>query len=238
MKQVEIDPFQEELAKTYFAKDIVKEADPKATPPQPIRKKTGKIKHFFLAAAGMIALIAVLFIFNKVEIQVKISPTSKLKPPEAAVESKRIYLNKDGDFNRSIISNAIFYENATSESKWENGLVTLANETGSKKAVFGIDFTVSVNMLENSFCFYAKGKGGGEIIRISLKDIRNDICHSKIHKLQNSWQQFLIEIDGPLDNVDLNKITHIDFEINPNEEGILNPLTVYLKDMYIEKRGG
>lgn len=236
LKQSEPNQFQEELAKTYFSSSPSK--DNHFTQFQPTSKNK-KTQRFFLGILlGLIGLFfVVLFIFNRIEIDINILPSFKI-PSTENKNTDVIYLNKEGEVNREIIKDIVFYENSDIESKWGKDLILLSNEVGSKMAVLGINFNKPLDMKENLLRFYAKGKVGGEDLRISLRDDKNNFCHSKINQLGNSWQQFVIDIEQAKDFIDPERIIHIDFEVNPAGRQNSYRSSVYFKDITLIKREG
>ena len=235
LKQYDVNQFQEELAKTYFSTTPVKQNNFTGTKLPPQTPKTKKF--FFLSILGLAAIfIGILFWFNRLEVNVNVFPVSKSGIVENANYLDRLYLSKDGEPNRELIKNVMFYENADAKSSWKQGVIILANEISAKEAVLGIDFNNPVDMSEKLFYFYAKGKRGGEDLKVSLRDTKNNLCYSKINELQNSWQQFVVDLGQAGGIIDTRSITHIDFAINSSEKQNLGQSLAYFKDLYFTKR--
>lgn len=224
LNQPELNQFQEELAKTYFSPAPSKENH--LTKPTSERQKR---PHIFIGIILTLiaALVAALFILNKIEINIKVIPSSGINQLSDRQPPDIIYLSKNGELNTDVVKNIMFYENSDIESNWGKESILLSNEEGTKKAALGIDFTRPLNLKENLLYFYSRGKRGGEDLRICLKDANDNICYSKINELQNSWQQFIMNADQAKDYIDSENITHIDLEVNS---------TVYFKDFYLARR--
>lgn len=233
LKQPKLNHLQEELAKTYFSTKPAKENHYTQFQQKTDVKKTNKpLTGIILGLIGL--FIAAIFVFHRIEIYIKIFP-SLAGLTENKKDIDTTPFSKNGELNRELIKNIMFYENADTKSNWGNEFVVLANEIGSKKAALGINFNKPLDMTEGLLCFYAKGAAGGEKIRICLRDIKNNFCYSKIDELQNSWQQFIIKTEGAKEFIDTENITHVDFELNPEERADLNRSTIYFKDICITK---
>ncbi|NQU73683.1 MAG: hypothetical protein HQ547_03115 [Candidatus Omnitrophica bacterium] len=234
-KEPDTDQLHEELAKTYFSAASLNE-DHLTKPKLPVREK--KVKQFALGSIlGIIGLLIIaLLMFNKVEVTVNISPTVQSGPVSENQSPDRIYLSRGGELNRDVVKDIMFYGDADIKSGFKNEVFVLSCDANSRAAAMGIDFRDSIDMAENVFYFYAKSTQGQEELRISLRDVERNLCHSKINVLQDSWQRFVIDISQVRNLVDSKRITHIDFEINPKGKQGIARSAVYFKDMHFAKR--
>ncbi len=239
LKRVEVNQFQEELAKTYFSTGSSKEEY--SSQPKPAAKdKNNRNRNGLLLAIFLTLLIitSIAFLaFNRLTINVKITPV-----PNSGIDNSAytgiVPFNKNGELNNDLVKHVVFYENAGNESAWGKDITVLSNEDISKKAVLGIDFVKPISLKEKILCFLARGNSGGEEFRIALRDNENNICYSKISAIENGWQKFIVDGLTAQDFIDAEKINHIDFEVNPAEKIFLNSSTIYLKDMYLAKQEG
>ncbi|MCX5716072.1 MAG: hypothetical protein NTV07_04320 [Candidatus Omnitrophica bacterium] len=235
LKQADLNHFQEDLAKTYFS---TPHAKPQPQPKQPQETRAVNISRpwrFFWIAFSLllIGFTAVLFVLDKVEIDVRIIPALLSYNAQA----NTVFFDKKGEPNRDIIRETVFYENASAESSWGKKFVTLANDIGSKKAMLGIEFANPLNTKEGTFCFSAKGDRGGEEMRIILKDAANNFCYSKTNVLQDTWQLFAIDTAQAKDFIDTEKITYMNLELNPAEKN--GPRSkIYLKGLSLKNKQG
>lgn len=237
-KPIATNAFQEELAKTYFSSHTAKEE--RDSPSQQTFNIKKKNRTPFIILLAMICFfIAALFVFKRLEVAVKVAPLDSTRLAENSSAEDLIPMSKDGELNRDIIKNIMFYENANAQSKWGKEFILLSNELSSKKAILGIDFNRPINMGVYTFYFYTKGKLGGEHLKLALRDKKNQFCRTKINVLPNSWQRFSIDAENAREFIDPESVTHIDFEVNPEESGNLSRSTIYIKDVcFIKKEGG
>lgn len=235
LKEAQDFSFQEELAKTYFPSAPSKENYFTQSSLLSKDNKKSMSLIFPLGIAGIVLVVLVIFFaFNRVEI--KISPAYTSGTDTQANAGDVLYLAKDGELNRDLVENVVFYEDADANSGWKKGVVSLSNDINFKKAAFGMDFKKPVDMSQTLFFFNAKGKSGGEEFRIGLQDAHNNSCYSKINTLQNSWQSFQVDLGQVQGLVDPRSITHVDFTINPGERPNLSRTQAYFKDLYLTKR--
>ena len=235
LKQTEASQFQTELAKTYFAKSPSKTNH---FTQSGTNVKSRNLKQILtITTLGLLLiLIATAFIFNRFEIIVNIIPAMKSGFGNEYSSGNKTHLSKGGELNRGIIKDIMFYGGADVDSSWENGVFTLSTEAKSEEAILGIDFKNSIDMTEKVFCFYAKGKVGGEGLSVTLRDTERNLCYSRIDALQSSWQKFVIDISRAGDFIDPKNITYIDFKIKSEEQHVQVSSTAYFKDLYITKR--
>ncbi len=230
--------FQEELAKTYFSTFPSKENIYTASAPAPKPDNTKTKKILFGVTAGIILIfIAAFFIIQKNgSIQLS-SSDEKTDLPVSAADAGKAYLDKEGGINKDLLDNVIFYEGADSQSKWENGFVSLVNEKGAPHAAFGIDFKKPQDLGDNLFYFSAKGKSDGTILRIGIRDNKSSVCYATLGNMSDSWQRFAIDLlaQGEI-FINTGAVTHIDFEISPDKNRDSLTSSVYFKDMYLMKR--
>jgi|GEM_PF-6741798 hypothetical protein len=239
LKESEPNHFQEELAKTYFSSAPAPSKGTSLIGSHTANSEYKKRRTIFfgaIAAASLIVLAAGFLVFNRVVVNINIIPALGSDSMTGRNPSDIIYLNKDGELNTDLIKNIVFYENSNSENIWGKKFIILSNAIASKKAVLGIDFTEPLNLKDNLFCFYAKGRAGDEELRISLRDINGYSCNSKVNELEKPWQQFVVNVDDAADFIDPEKITHIDFEVNPLERQNPAVSKTYIKDLYLAKR--
>jgi len=234
-KEPDTDQLHEELAKTYFSAATLKEDQLTK-----LKSSAGekKIKQFALGSIlGIIGLLIIaLLVFHRVQVTVNINPVTRSAPVIQSQTLDRSHLSKGGELNRDVVKDIMFYGDADIKSGFKNEIFVLSCNTNSKAAMMGIDFRNPIDMTENLFRFYAKGTQGQEELRISLRDAERNPCHSKINILQNSWQQFVIDISQVRNLVDSRKITHIDFEIKPKGKQDIARSAVYFKDLHFAKR--
>lgn len=237
LKQSNETAYREELAKTYFS-TTPSTQDHFTQSAAPAQDKKTRIRlSGIIASLLAMSLIALIFMFiaaKKIEIDVKVVPAQS-NPFE---NGEVVYLDKNGEPNRDIINDAIFYDDADARSGWGKEYVTLANENGSKKATMSVRFNAPIDMSGESFCFLAKGKNGDEELMISLKDSKNNYCDSAVNTVQNEWTRFIIDAKQAGDFVDIANIAYIGFELNPKEKQFPNRSAVYLKEICIIKKGG
>lgn len=238
LKHSEPNKFQEELAKTYFFKNTSKENHFTQSQVLPKNKKIKTILLAVIIPLSVLFIAAALIFTNKLEINVSIYPHTKAVSEENVYDNNAIYLSKDGEYNKDAIKAIMFYDNASGESGWGKDFINLSNETGSKKAVLGIDFAGPQDMAERLLCFNVKGKAGGEKFRICFKDSENNICRSKINQLENSWQPFVIDMEQAENFINIKNVTRIDIELNPGEEQNISRSAIYFRDMRFTKREG
>lgn len=239
LKESESNPFREELAKTYFPTAPAPSKESSHVKSKSINLKDKKRQAVFFGAIAIVSLtvlVAGFLVFNRVVVNIDIIPSFQPGSITDKTPLDAIYLNKDGELNTDLIKNIVFYENSNSENIWGKRFIILSNAIPSKKAVLGIDFTGPLNLRDNLFCFYAKGRAGEEELRISLRDTNGYSCSSKINGLEKSWQQFVINAADAADFIDPEKITRIDFEVNPLEKQNLAISKTYIKDLYLAKR--
>lgn len=229
LKQPELNQFQEELAKTYFASFPSKKDNTVRPVISQKNKKTPIIVISLLL--GLIAgLLLTIYTLSVLVIKIKTAPQ--------AVET--ISLNQSGEMNRDVVKSALFYGNASSESSWGKSFVLITGEDPSKKSALGIDFTRPLNMAKYSLCFYARGEGGEGDFRVSFRDSKGNVCFSTIYLLQNPWQEFIVDLASAKNLIDIENITRLDIEINPLEkqwQGQGNFKT-YFKDINLIKERG
>lgn len=224
-KTPKFNQFQEELAKTYFSSPPPKEPDFNRSETAPRDMKMLQIiLTLIIGLAG--GCILSLFIFNMVEINIKVAPQAR--PSEIA-------FSQGGELNRNLVKDIMFYENADSESSWGKDIILLSNEKGSRKASLGINFNQPMDMKENQLTFFAKGDRGGEEFRISLKDSGSNLCYSKINELSNSWQQFIVNPNSARNLINVEGVAHLDFEVNPLAKQDSKRSRVYFRGVCLTK---
>lgn len=240
LKQPGASILQEELAKTYFSTTPPDDNYTQSTENLRIRRhKTLWVKVIAAAFAAVIILPAAVFLMlNRVLIRVEINPASGSAQANKIAGSEIVYLNNNGEINRDIIKDIIFYEHTGVESGWGKGLITLVNESNSARASLGINFASPVDLDKNLVSFYAKGKDGGEKFYIVFKDSNNNLCNSKTVELQPEWQKFVINTENTLDFINPKGISSINFNLNPNENHFLSRPILYLKEICLIRNGG
>lgn len=238
LRQLESNQFQEELAKTYFSNAPSKESHLTQSKPDLKYKNRNYLSLNTIIFGLSAAIIVLFFIFNRVAIEVKIIPSfaTKATNDTTTADTDVVYLNKDGELNTDLIRNIVFYENAHNDSGLGKEFIMLSNEIPSKKAILGIDFNKPLNLKKYLFCFYSMGRESGETMRISLRDSSNNICHSGINELGNSWRQFIVDAQDAGDLIDPENIAHVDVEVNPNEKQNVVRSTIFVKGIYLAKR--
>lgn len=232
---VRTNTFQEELAKTYFSSYTTKE-NRDVQSQQTLKNKKRSRVPLIIALASIGIVIIALFVFKKIEVAIKVAPTAG-SVAESPGADGLIPLTKDGELNRDVIKNIMFYENANAESKWGKEFILLSNETNSKKAAIGIDFNKPVDLSRYTFYFYTRGKNGGEQLKLLLRDKADRFCRTRVNILQASWQRFAINPENARQFIDPGNVTHIDFEVNPDENKNSYRSTIYLKDICFIKKG-
>lgn len=237
LKRTEMNQFQEELAKTYFSgASSEQKYPPQPNPSIKNNKKTNGL--LFIIFSFLLIVTAVIFlIFNRLSISVKITPAFT-SGSDYRRYAEMIPFNKSGGLNNELIKNAVFYENAGNESSWGKEVIVLSNEDISKKAVLGIDLIKPINLNGRSLYFIMRGQNGGEEFRIALVDDKSNVCYSKTDKITNDWQAFVVDETAMKNFIDTERITHIDFEVNPAEKGFSNNSVIYFKNVYLVKQEG
>jgi len=237
LKQSELSELNEELAKTYFSQSPAKKE--RQNSPKPAIKPAESKRIIRAVVLVSVALFFIaLFVFNRLVINVNVVPLLFSGKAAQGDKASQIPFNVNGEINRDIVKNVMFYGDADLSSGWGKEIVILSNENPGHRAVLGIEFMSPMDCDANEFFFYAKGDTGTEHMRVSFKDSNNNVCHSKVSRLENNWQRFVIDIGKARAFVNPELITHIDVEVNAENEDAVNRSRIYLKEIALIKKGG
>jgi len=242
--QKKTNSIQEQLAEIYISPTKTKKIpsnNRKLKFPDSLNKKWLSV--IIILAIISVASFALLFSTNKIDINITVVKevkepavkTSEIAAAKALPEpAKSVQLKPD----ILPLHTLEFFGSATMESIQTEDYLYLVNSRGYGWANASIDFTKPVNLSGNALSFSAKGKMGGELLAVTLRDAENRTYQS-INAvpggLGKNWQNITVSTKEAGNWIDLNSISEIKLEFG--RLTVHNPIgaIIYIKNIGLKR---
>ena len=137
---------------------------------------------------------------------------------------------KNGQFNRSVVSEAYFDDNAKNESSFLQNRIKLVNSGKNGSASFVATFAEPVDLDKKSILLVVRAARGAETAKLILKDAGGRIFELPELSFLPGWNRRLV-YQAKRDDFDMDRVGEMRFEFGSDTTGNRKGAVFYLKNI-------
>lgn len=191
---------QERLAETYLSSSLNRPKERKKWPPATQEKATKKYR---LPAAillvSILILAAIFFMLANSNLKIDIDVVRETPPP----------------FENLLISEDVSFSEGAALKR---GYVYLPSPEGDRPSAVSIDLDERIDLVNNSLLVGVTLKRGRGDLKVVLRDANHRSYIADILKMRMADRDrlnFIVSTDGAKNSIDIRKIQHVRFELEP-----------------------
>ena len=234
---------QQELIRTYFSTPAARKARAKAKGPAQITTKTKLVFFGWMAGIfGILLLILILLSVQRIDVHVSLAGNpgvqGSMAAPALPKDTSLLRVDTTGLISDKITENSYFTGMKDGRGGWGKDHLTLNNFPGSSWKAFCVDLKDPMDLEGGRFSFFARGKTGGERLKVVFRDADERSYPLSSHHdyiLTKNWQRISLPIDKLKNAIDVSRVKHFRFEYGSAAAKNKPNTVIHLKDIVISE---